>query len=163
MFEKVVLAAGLLAGVVALSGEARAQEQTFDHLTCVHVNRDERRVPMPPPLTLTSEQTEFLSSSGCKPVGGGKIARADEVCYPSAKSPTNPPGGASLSRQGFLCYRVKCAQNGGGRTELTITDQFGSGTVFANERPVVKNSACRPSSAPHPRRPLRSHQPQPPR
>lgn len=127
----------LAAGLVTVP-DARAQEQTFDHMTCVKVNRDERLAKMPPPLALTSEQAEFLNNSGCKPVGGGKIARADEICYPTAKDPTNPPGGTSLSGQDFLCYRVKCAPNGGGLSEHSVTDQFGSGTVFANERPVVK-------------------------
>lgn len=127
----------LAAGLVTVP-DARAQEQTFDHMTCVKVNRDERLAKMPPPLALTSEQAEFLNNSGCKPVGGGKIARADEVCYPTAKDPTNPPSGTSLSGQDFLCYRVKCARNGGGLSEHSVTDQFGSGTIFANEKPVVK-------------------------
>jgi len=134
----VVLSVSLAASTLAGAREGLAQEQTFDHLTCVRVNRDERLAPMPPPLALTSEQTEFLSSNGCKPVGGGRIARADEVCYPSAKAPGNPPNGADLSGQSFLCYRVKCARNDGGRTEFTVTDQFGTGTIFANERPVTK-------------------------
>jgi len=128
------LAASLLAGPPG----ARAQEQTFDHMTCVKVNRDERLAKMPPPLSLTSEQAEFLNNTGCKPVGGGKIARADEICYPTSKDPGNPPNGTSLSGQDFLCYRVKCAPNGGGRSEHSVTDQFGTGTIFANEKPVTK-------------------------
>lgn len=126
------------AGMVLSARDAGAQALTFDHLTCVKVSRDDRLAKMPPPLTLSSEQTEFLSNNGCKPVGGGRIARADEICYPTAKDPTNPPGGADLSGQNFLCYRVKCARNGGGRTELAVGDQFGTGTVFANEKPVTK-------------------------
>lgn len=137
-FGVLVCAAGLSASALLGTSVAYAQEQVFDHLTCVRVNRDERLAPMPPPLTLTSQQTELLSSNGCKPVGGGKIARADEICYPSAKAPGNPPGGADLSDQSFLCYRVKCAANGGTRTELDVADQFGSGTVFANQKPVTK-------------------------
>lgn len=133
-----IFAAGFSASALLAPSAASAQDQVFDHLTCVRVNRDERFAKMPPPLTLTSQQTELLSSDGCKPVGGGKIARAEEICYPSAKSPGNPPGGTDLSDQSFLCYRVKCAANGGTRTELDVADQFGSGTVFANEKPVTK-------------------------
>ncbi len=128
-----VLAVGLLA-----PDAARAQAVTYDHLTCVGVNRDDRLAPMPPPLQLTPEQTEFLESSGCKPVGGGKIARADELCYATAKDPAAPPGGVSLSGQSFLCYRVKCAPNGGGRNVIDVADQFGSGEVSVNQRPPVK-------------------------
>lgn len=137
-FGALVCAAGFSASALLGTSVASAQEQLSDHLTCVRVNRDERLAPMPPPLTLTSQQTELLSSNGCKPVGGGKIARADEICYPSVKSPGNPPGGTDLSGQSFLCYRVRCAANGGTRTELDVTDQFGSGTVFANQKPVTK-------------------------
>jgi len=137
--SRVLGASVVAAGVLLASREVRAQEQPFDHMTCVKISRDDRLARMPPPLALTSQQSEFLTSSGCKPVGGGRIARADEVCYPSAKAPSNPPGGIDLSGQNFLCYRVRCERNGGGnRTELSITDQFGEGTVFANERPVTK-------------------------
>lgn len=128
-----VLAVGLLA-----PDAARAQAVTYDHLTCEGVNRDDRLAPMPPPLQLSPEQTEFLESSGCKPVGGGRIARADEICYATAKSPGGPPGGVSLSGQSFLCYRVKCEPNGGGRTVIDVADQFGSGDVSVNQRPPVK-------------------------
>ena len=128
-----VLAVGLLA-----PSAARAQAVTYDHLTCEGVNRDNRLAPMPPPLLLSPEQTEFLESTGCKPVGGGQIARADEICYATAKSPGGPPGGVSLSGQSFLCYRVKCERNGGGRTNIDVADQFGSGNVSVNQRPPVK-------------------------
>ena len=130
--------AALGASLAAVPRDARGQAPTFDHLTCVKVSKDDRFAKMPPPLTLTSEQTEFLNSTGCKPIGGGKIARANEVCYPTSKDPSNPPGGISLSGQDFLCYRVKCEQNGGDRTELSITDQFGNGTIVANQKPNSK-------------------------
>lgn len=137
--SKVLGATVVAAGVLLAAPDARAQEQPFDHMTCVKVSRDDRLAKMPPPLTLTPQQSEFLTSTGCKPVGGGRIARADEVCYPSAKAPGNPPGGADLTGQNFLCYRVRCARNdASNRTELEITDQFGEGTVFANQRPVTK-------------------------
>ena len=100
---------------------------------------------------------------GCKPIGGGKIARANEVCYPTAKDPTNPPGGTSLSGQDFLCYRVKCEQNGGGKTEHDVTDQFGTGTIFANQKPVTKQ-LCVPAflgAGPRRRRPAPQGDPDP--
>jgi hypothetical protein len=136
--------AAMAASLATVPRDARGQAVTFDHLTCVNVNKDDRSAPMPPPLTLTSEQSDFLSSNGCKPVGGGKIARAQQVCYPTSKEESNPPGGVSLSGQDFLCYRVKCADNGGTRTELSMTDQFGSGTVFANQKRIIK-TLCVPA------------------
>jgi len=131
------LGAAVLAASLAVPSNARAQG-TFDHFTCIGVSKDNRLAPMPPPLTLTPEQTEFLTSNGCKPVGGGKIARANEICYPTSKSPGGPPPGANISGQDFLCYRVKCANNGGGKTNLSVTDQFGSGSISANQKPPTK-------------------------
>jgi len=133
--------------LVAVAGVVPADAQSFDHMTCIRVNKDLRNALMPPPLTLDAEQIEFLDSQGCKPVGGGRIARAQRLCFPTSKAPSNPPGGISLSGQDFLCYRVKCQSNGGSMTELTLTDQFGTGTVRANEKPVVKE-LCVPAFKP---------------
>ncbi|MEW6269864.1 MAG: hypothetical protein AB1689_11275 [Thermodesulfobacteriota bacterium] len=102
------------------------------------MSRDLRNALMPPPLTLDAEQIEFLDSQGCKPVGGGRIARADRICFPTSKSPSNPPGGIVLSGQDFLCYRVKCDRNAGGSVDVQIGDQFGSGTIRVNQTPPVK-------------------------
>lgn len=138
----VALAATL---VFALPGSRAQTTPTFDHLTCVKISRDNRFAPMPPPLTLTPDQSEFLTNTGCKPVGGGQLARANQVCYSSSKDPSNPPSGTDLTGQDFLCYRIKCDRNNGSsRTELSMTDQFGSGTVFANEKPVTK-TLCVPA------------------
>jgi hypothetical protein len=137
-----VIAAGLLA-----SHAAQAQDVTYDHLTCVNVNRDDRLAQPPPPLQLTPQQTEFLESDGCKIVGGNRIARAKQVCYATAKSPGGPPAGANLSGQSFLCYRVKCAKNGGGKTPVDLTDQFGGGSVTVNQQTVTK-TLCVPAFPP---------------
>ena len=51
-------------------------------------------------------------------------------------------GGADLSAQVFLCYDVRCPRDemniGNVRTELTVTDRFGEGQLFVNERPTTK-------------------------
>jgi len=122
-------------------GSARAQTQSFDHLTCVNVSTDRRLAKAPPTLTLTAEQTEFLNGEGCRVIGAVQVARADQLCFPTAKTPSNPPSGLDLSGQDFLCYRIKCQQNDlhpGGNTQVSIADQFGSGTVFVNQRPTSK-------------------------
>lgn len=124
--------------ILAVVGVTPAAAQTFDHLTCLNVSRDLRDAAMPPPLTLDAEQLEILDSQGCKPVGGGQIARADRICVPTSKLPSNPPGGIVLSGQDFLCYRVRCEPNGGGQVDIQITDQFGSGTIRVNQTPVMK-------------------------
>jgi hypothetical protein len=132
---------------MAVVGVQPASAQPFDHMTCLRINRDLRNALMPPPLTLDAQQTEFLDSQGCKPVGGGRIARAQRICFPTNKSPSNPPGGIELSGQDFLCYRVKCEPNGGGLTELQIGDQLGNGTVRVNQRPNTKE-LCVPAFKP---------------
>lgn len=145
---KTRMALGVLAAGLGLAPRAAlAQAVTYDHLTCVNVNRDDRLAPMPPPLRLEPEQEQFLESNGCKIVGGNKIARAKEVCYATAKSPNSPPNGEDLSGQSFLCYRVKCAPNGGGKTPVELTDQFGGGSVTANQKPVTKK-LCVPAFPP---------------
>lgn len=136
-FGLAIVAAASLLG----ADGARAQTTDFDHLTCVRVSTDRRLAKTPPPLTLDAEQAQLLDSQGCKVVGGGRVARADELCFATSKDPGGPPSGIDLSGQSFLCYRVKCERdemNLGGRTELSVTDQFGDGTVFLNERPTTK-------------------------
>jgi hypothetical protein len=123
-----VLAASLAAG----SLEARAQEQTFDHMTCVKVNRDERLAKMPRRWRSRPSRRNF--STPGKPVGGGKIARADEICYPTAKDPTNPPNGTSL-RAGLPRYRV-ARRTAAKHSEHSGDRPVRQRTIFANERPV---------------------------
>lgn len=140
-------AAMFAAGLVLAPRPARAQTTNYDHLTCVNLNRDDRLAKPPPPLQLDPEQAEFLESNGCKISGSNKIARARQVCYATAKSPGGPPSGEDLSGQSFLCYRVKCARNGGGKTPVELTDQFGSGSVTVNQQPVTK-TLCVPAFPP---------------
>ena len=145
---RVALSVGVLAaGLMLAPRGAEAQDVTYDHLTCVKVNKDDRLAKPPPPLRLEPEQAEYLESNGCRIVGGNKIARAKEVCYAAAKSPNGPPGGEDLSGQSFLCYRIKCAPNGGGKTPVDLTDQFGSGSVTVNQQPVTK-TLCVPAFPP---------------
>lgn len=137
----------LAAGLVLTPRTSQAQTTTYDHLTCVNINRDDRLAKPPPPLTLDPEQADFLASNGCKISGSNKIARARQVCYATAKSPGGPPAGEDLSGQSFLCYRVKCARNGGGKTPVELTDQFGGGNVTVNQQPVTK-TLCVPAFPP---------------
>ncbi|MFO0687067.1 MAG: hypothetical protein U0234_33690, partial [Sandaracinus sp.] len=82
-------------------------------------------------------------------VGGTRIARADRLCYPVAvderagrePEPAAPTPGVDLGGQVFLCYDVKCERDEldpRSRTELSITDRFGDGQIFINERPTTK-------------------------
>jgi len=142
----VALSVAVLAGGLVLAPGA-AQAQTFDHLTCAKVNKDDRLAKPPPPLVLTPAQAEFLASNNCKIAGANKVARARQVCYATSKSPTNPPSGADLSTQSFLCYRIKCDKNGGGKTPVDLTDQFGTGTVTVNQTPNTKD-LCVPAFGP---------------
>jgi hypothetical protein len=124
----IVVVAVVAVGVFEAS---QVQAQPFDHLVCTRVQRDERAVSIPA-LTLTPQQVQFLTSTGCVPQGR---PRAKEVCYPADKTPSNPPGGIDLNGQDFLCYQVRCARNpAGGQTPVNLTDQFGSGNVLVNQR-----------------------------
>lgn len=144
----VALGVGVLAAGLALAPrDAGAQAVTYDHLTCANISKDDRLAQMPPPLRLEPEQEAFLESNGCRIVGGNKVARAKEVCYATAKSPNGPPGGLDLSGQSFLCYRVKCAPNAGGKTPVDLTDQFGSGNVTVNQQPPMRK-LCVPAFPP---------------
>lgn len=140
-FPKAVWTLLAALGLVAVVGATQAMAQPFDHLACTRV-RDLRGAPAPPLLTLTPQQVEFLASTGCKV--SGRFARAKEICYPANKSPSNPPGGLDLSGQDFLCYKVRCQNNGGQQTSLQVTDQFGSGEVVANQRHVGR-TLCVPA------------------
>lgn len=141
---KLLLACAVTAaGAVALDA-GRAAAQPFDHLTCTRV-RDMRNAPKPPPLTLTPSQINFLASTGCQV--RTKTAKASEICIPSSKSPGGPPGGLNLGAQDFLCYKVTCANNGGGQTPFEIVDQFGGGPVSVNEKHTQKK-LCVPAFAP---------------
>jgi hypothetical protein len=142
----VALSVAVLAAGLVLAPRA-AQAQTFDHLTCAKVNKDDRLAKPPPPLTLTPEQAEFLASNNCKIAGANKVARAKQVCYATSKSPSNPPNGEDLSGQSFLCYRIKCDKNGGGKTPIDLTDQFGTGSVTVNQQPNTKD-LCVPAFGP---------------
>src|SRR5262245_14372413 len=111
---------------------AHAQAVTSENLTCINVSPDKRFAKMPGPLELTPEDEQFLEGQGCKVTGGGAIARADRLCYPTgveerATEPggTDDVGGVDLSGQVFLCYDVRCERDelnlGNVRTELTVT------------------------------------------
>lgn len=132
---------------------ARAQQVTSDSLACVHVSTDRRFAKTPDPFTLTPDDAQFMTSQGCKVVGGTRIARADRLCYPvsvdergselgvATPAPDADQSGADLSGQVFLCYDVRCERDEldqRNRTELTITDRFGDGQIFINERPTTK-------------------------
>ena len=85
-----VLAAGL---TLAPSG-ARAQAVTYDHLTCVNVNKDDRFAQPPPPLRLDPEQAAFLESNGCRIVGGnsGNVTVNQQPPTRKLCVPAFPPG-----------------------------------------------------------------------
>ena len=127
---------------------ARAQQVTSDSLACVNVSTDRRFAKTPNPFTLTPENAQFMSSQGCKVVGGTRIARADRLCYPVSvdergdePNAATPTPGVDLGGQVFLCYDVKCERDEldlHNRTELTVTDRFGDGQIFINERPTTK-------------------------
>ena len=126
---------------------ARAQQVTSDSLACVNVSTDRRFAKTPDPFTLTPEDAQFMTSQGCKVVGGTRIARADRLCYPVAAEEggdepnATPTPGVDLGGQVFLCYDVKCERDEldlHNRTELTVTDRFGDGQIFINERPTTK-------------------------
>lgn len=145
---RVVLGTTFLVGASLLDGAvASAQPTDTDSLTCVNVTTDRRFAKAPQPLLLTPEQSEFMTSRGCKVIGGTRIARADALCYPTAVDEQgggdgDVGSGVDLSGQVFLCYDVKCQREemnvGNVRTELEIEDQFGDGTIFVNERPTTK-------------------------
>ena len=138
----------LAAASLADARIARAQAVTSDSLACVNVSTDRRFAKTPDLLTLTPEDAQFMTSQGCKVVGGTRIARADRLCYPvSVEERGSEPGssdveaGIDLSGQVFLCYDVRCERDEldlRNRTELTITDRFGDGPIFVNERPTTK-------------------------
>lgn len=137
------LAAASLVDVPA----ARAQQVTSDSLACVNVSTDRRFAKTPNPFTLTPDDAQFMTSQGCKVVGGTRIARADRLCYPVSvdergdEPNATPTPGVDLGGQVFLCYDVKCERDEldpRNRTELTVTDQFGDGQIFINERPTTK-------------------------
>lgn len=141
---KLLLACAAATALFASAGDRRADAQPFDHLTCTRV-RDMRNAPKPPPLTLTPAQVNFLASTGCQV--RTRTAKASEICIPSSKSPGGPPGGLNLGAQDFLCYKVNCANNGGGETPFQVVDQFGSGNVSVNEKHTQKK-LCVPAFAP---------------
>lgn len=139
--KKFALGTALGLACFAVAGNASAQISDVDSLTCVNVSTDRRFADPPPALTLTPEQEEFMASEGCTILGGTRIARADDLCFATSVEPDDGDEGIDLSGQAFLCYDVRCRRdemNLGGRTELTVSDQFGSGTLFVNERPNVK-------------------------
>ncbi|MFO1200790.1 MAG: hypothetical protein U1E86_27885, partial [Burkholderiaceae bacterium] len=146
---RAILMAWLTAAALADVPAARAQTVTSDSLACVNVSTDRRFAKTPNPLTVTPEDAQFMTGQGCKVVGGTRIARADRLCYPVAvderagrePEPAAPTPGVDLGGQVFLCYDVKCERDEldpRSRTELSITDRFGDGQIFINERPTTK-------------------------
>ena len=153
--SRAIVAVACVAAVsLADARTARAQQVTSDSLACVNVSTDRRYAKSPDPLTLTPDDAQFMTSQGCKVVGGTRIARADRLCYPvSVEKRGGDPGssdveaGVDLSGQVFLCYDVKCEREemfAHNRTELTITDRLGDGQIFINERPTTKE-LCLPA------------------
>lgn len=149
MGKRVALGVACIAALgVADASAVRAQEITSDSLTCVNVNADRRFSKQIGPLTLTPEDATFLTNRGCKVVGGTRIARADRLCYPSmlegrGSEPGDEPAveGVDLSGQVFLCYDIRCERDEfetRGRTDLMISDRFGEGEIYVNERPTTK-------------------------
>ena len=147
--SRAILAMACLAAASLIDARAAgAQPVTRDSLTCVNVSTDRRYAKTPGLLTLTPEDAQFMTSEGCKVVGGTRIARADRLCYPTAvEERGSEPGdgdvedGIDLSGQVFLCYDVKCERDEIGepsRTELDVTDRFGDGQLFINQRPTTK-------------------------
>lgn len=148
--SRAVLALACLAAASFGSArEVHAQAITSDSLTCVNASGDRRYAKQPGLLELTPEDVQFMASQGCKVIGGGNIARADRLCYATSvdERGTEPGdgsdvGGIDLSGQVFMCYDVRCERDefnpGDVRTEVMVTDRFGEGQVFLNERPTVK-------------------------
>jgi hypothetical protein len=140
-----------LAASIVAAGSASAQTSDFDSLTCVNVSTDRRFADNPEMLTLTPEEEQLMESRGCRVIGGTRIARADALCYPTEVDGGGDggDGGADLSGQVFLCYDVRCQRDemnlGNVRTELSVTDRFGDGTIFVNERPTTKR-LCVPAA-----------------
>lgn len=142
--------AGMACLVTALLAPPGASAQDFDSLACVRVSTDRRSVDNPAPFSLTPEDEQLMESRGCKVIGGTRIARADALCYPtSAATDGNQEPGLDLSGQAFLCYDVRCQRDemnvGNVRTELSVTDRFGDGTIFVNERLTTKR-LCIPAT-----------------
>ncbi len=143
-----------VAGMACLATTLLASSSTFaqevDSLTCVRVSTDRRFADNPSPFSLTPEDEQLMESRGCKVLGGTRIARADALCYPTATDAGNDEApGVDLSGQLYLCYDVRCQRDemnvGNVRTELSITDRFGDGTIFVNERPTTKR-LCVPAT-----------------
>lgn len=145
-----VVGMACLAGSLLATSGASAQTDDVDSLTCVNVTTDRRNADNPDAFTLTPEDEQLMESRGCKVAGGGRIARADALCYPtSTDAGSDDEPGVDLSGQLYLCYDVRCQRDemnvGNVRTELEITDRFGDGTIFVNERPTTKR-LCIPAS-----------------
>lgn len=141
--------AGVACLATTLLASSGASAQEFDSLTCVRVSTDRRSADNPQPLTLTPADEQLMESRGCKVLGGTRIARADALCYPTTADTDGNEPGLDLSGQLFLCYDVRCQRDelnlGNVRTELSITDRFGDGTIFVNERPTTKR-LCVPAT-----------------
>lgn len=121
-----------------------ATAQNFDHLTCIRL-RDLRGATAPPPMTFTPAQSNFFASTGCEVPT--RRARAADLCFPTSQSPSGSPSGQNLGAQDFLCYKLRCKNNGGQQTSFDVLDEFGRGRVYANERIVTKR-VCVPAFAP---------------
>jgi len=124
------------------AAQSNAQSEDFDALTCVNVSTDRRFASQPSALTLTPEDEQLMEKRGCRVIGGARIARADQLCYPTLAGSQSDGRGVDLSGQAFLCYNVRCQREemnlGNVRTELSVTDRFGDGTIFVNERPTTR-------------------------
>jgi len=144
------LAAAAWVAVVLCARPSTGEAQEYDHLECYRT-RELRRgawsanAHLLDVLSLTPDPRfagNFSDHSGCRIKG----TQPTEICTPVVKSPSEAPAGPNLTNR-LACYAMVCPAPSG-HQDITLTNQFGSGTATlrqaATRRKKTVRSLCVP-------------------